>query len=102
MDSRTQLRILPFALVSLAAAALVATGCSAGGGTFQIQINGFAGVLIPQTVTVYTAPGTKWRNGLSSITSVTSGANVRVVGLLIKYPTSGNTCLLAHYVDTLD
>jgi hypothetical protein len=67
-----------------------------------MQINGFAGVLIPQTVTVYTAPGTKWRNGLSSITSVTSGANVRVVGLLIKDPISGNTCLLAHYVDTLD
>jgi hypothetical protein len=81
---------------------VVANSVNAGEGTFQIQINGFAGVLIPQTVTVYTAPGTKWRNGLSSITSVTGGANVRVVGLLIKDPTSGNTCLLAHYVDTLD
>jgi hypothetical protein len=25
-----------------------------------------------------------------------------VVGLLIKDPTSGNICLLAHYVDTLN
>ncbi|MGA2848572.1 MAG: DUF4382 domain-containing protein [Terracidiphilus sp.] len=81
---------------------VVANSVNAGQGTFQIQINGFAGVLIPQTVTVYTAPGTKWRNGLSGITSVTSGANVRIVGLLIKDPVSGNTCLLAHYVDTLD
>ena len=81
---------------------VVANSVDTGEGTFQIKINGFAGLLIPQTVTVYTAPGTKWRNGLSSITSVTSGANVRVVGLLIKDPTSGNTCLLAHYVDTLD
>ena len=57
---------------------------------------------MPQTVTVYTAPGTKWRNGLNAIGDVTSGANVRVVGLLIKDPTSGNICLLAHYVDTLN
>jgi hypothetical protein len=27
---------------------------------------------------------------------------VRVVGLLLKDPTSGNTVLLAHYVDALD
>jgi hypothetical protein len=75
---------------------------NAAQGTFQVQINGFAGVLVPQTVTVYTAPGTKWRNGLNAIGDVTSGANVRVVGLLIKDPTSGNICLLAHYVDTLN
>ena len=81
---------------------VVANSVNAAEGTFKVQINGFAGVLIPQTVTVYTAPGTKWRNGLSSIGGLTSGANVRVVGLLIKDPISGNTCLLAHYVDTLD
>jgi hypothetical protein len=81
---------------------VVANSVNTGEGTFQIKINGFAGVLVPQTVTVYTAPGTKWRNGLGGISDVTGGANVRVVGLLIKDPTSGNTCLLAHYVDTLD
>jgi len=81
---------------------VVASSVNAAQGTFQVQINGFAGVLVPQTVTVYTAPGTKWRNGLNGIGNVTSGANVRVVGLLIKDPTSGNICLLAHYVDTLN
>jgi hypothetical protein len=81
---------------------VVANSVNTGEGTFQIQINGFAGVLAPQVVTVYTAPGTQWRNGLTGITGVTGGANVRVVGLLIKDPVSGNTCLLAHYIDTLD
>jgi hypothetical protein len=81
---------------------VVANSVNAAEGTFQVKVNGFAGVLVPQTVTVYTAPGTKWRNGLNSIGNLTNGANVRVVGLLIKDPVSGNTCLLAHYVDTLD
>jgi hypothetical protein len=33
---------------------------------------------------------------------LTAGENVRVVGLLLKDPLSGNTVLLAHYVDELD
>ena len=75
---------------------------SSANGTFQMQITGFAGLLVPQTVTVYTAPGTKWRDGLSDMGNVTDGANIRVVGLLLKTPGSGNTVLLAHYVDALD
>jgi len=71
-------------------------------GTFQMQITGFAGLLVPQIVTVYTAPGTDFRDGFTGMSSMTDGANVRVVGLLIKDPTSGNTVLLAHYVDALD
>jgi hypothetical protein len=70
--------------------------------TFQMQVNGFAGVLIPQTVTVYIAGPTMFRDGLTGMSSVQSGANVRVVGLLLKDPTSGNTVLLAHYVDALN
>lgn len=81
---------------------VVANSVNDAEGTFQIQINGFAGLLVPQTVTVYTLPGTQWRDGLSGIGGVTGGTNVRVVGLLIKDPTSGNTVLLAHYVDALD
>jgi hypothetical protein len=81
---------------------VVANSVNDAEGTFQIQVNGFAGLLVPQTVTVYTAPGTQWRDGLTGIGSLTGGANVRVVGLLIKDPTSGNTCLLAHYIDALD
>jgi hypothetical protein len=70
-------------------------------GTFQMQISGFAGVLIPQTVTVYPVgpSAMMWRFGYSSAGAVMVGDNVRVVGLLIKDPTSGATVLLAHYID---
>jgi hypothetical protein len=73
---------------------------NANAGTFQMQINGFAGVLIPQTVTVYTSGVTTFRNGFSALSGVTG--NVRVVGLLVKDPTSGNTVLLARNVDVLN
>ncbi len=70
-------------------------------GTFQMQINGFAGVLVPQMVTVYAVGPTAncWRFGYSSMGNMKVGDKVRVVGLLLKDPTSGNTVLLAHYVD---
>ena len=66
-----------------------------------MQINGFAGVLVPQTVTVYAVGPTAncWRFGWSGFGNQAVGDNVRVVGLLLKDPTSGNTVLLAHYVD---
>jgi hypothetical protein len=70
--------------------------------TFQMQINGFAGLLVPQTVTVYVSNITAFRSGLSAFSSVAANTNVRVVGLLVKDPTSGNTVLLARYVDLLN
>jgi Domain of unknown function (DUF4382) len=81
---------------------VVANSVNSAEGTFQITINGFAGQLIPQTVTVYTAPKTQFRDGWSGMGDITGGANVRVVGLLIKSPIDGSTVLLAHYVDELD
>jgi hypothetical protein len=81
---------------------VVAGSVNTTNGTFQIQVNGFAGVLVPQTVTVYTSAVTDFRDGLTGLSDVTGGENVRVVGLLLKDPTSGNTVLLAHYVDALD
>jgi hypothetical protein len=80
---------------------VVANATNQPPGTFQMQINGFAGVLIPQTVTVYPVgpSATCWRFGYGSMGDVKVGDNVRVVGLLIKDPTSGATVLLAHYVD---
>lgn len=74
-------------------------------GTFQMQVSGFAGLLVPQTVTVYAANNTAFRFGLagmSSMATVTPSVNVRVVGLLVKDPTSGQTVLLARYVDELN
>ena len=81
---------------------VVANSMNSGNGTFQMQINGFAGLLVPQTVTVYTAGRTQFRDGLTGMGSLTAGADVRVVGLLIKSPLDGSTVLLAHYVDDLD
>jgi len=70
--------------------------------TFQMQVNGFAGTLIPQAVTVYIAGPTVFRDGLTGMSGVQGGANVRVVGLLLKDPVSGQTVLLARYVDALN
>jgi len=73
-----------------------------GAGTFQMKVNGFAGLLIPETVTVYTDGATQFRDGLSGIGDVSGSTNIRVVGLLIKDPTSGDAVLLARYVDELN
>lgn len=73
-----------------------------GSGIFQMQVSGFAGVLIPQKVTVYILGNTDFRDGFSGFGSITDNANVRVVGLLLKDPTSGNTVLIGHYIDELD
>ncbi len=73
-----------------------------GNGTFQMQVNGFAGVLIPQTVTVYIAGNCQFRDGFTGMSSITDSANVRVVGLLLKDPLSGNLVIVGHYVDELD
>jgi hypothetical protein len=67
---------------------------------FQMQINGFAGVLVPQTVTVYCLPTVGWRNGLSGMSDLKVGDNVRVVGLLLNL--SGQPVLVGHYVDALN
>jgi uncharacterized protein DUF4382/uncharacterized protein DUF5666 len=81
---------------------VVAGSENSSAGTFQMQVNGFAGLLIPQTVTVYLADNCQFRDGWSAFSDITDGANVRVVGLLLKDPTSGNTVLVGHYVDDLD
>jgi len=80
---------------------VVANSVSSANGTFQMQINGFAGLLVPQTVTVYTGGPTKYRDGFGSLSDVTAGENVRVVRTAAEDPTSGKTVLLAHYVDEL-
>ncbi len=73
-----------------------------GQGTFQMQVNGFAGVLIPETITVYLGGNTDFRYGLGAFSDITDGLNLRVVGLLLKNPTTGQVVLLARHVDGLD
>ncbi len=68
--------------------------------TFQIQVNGFAGLLVPQTVTVYVGGDADYRDGFNGISDITDNAKVRVVGVLLKDPLSGNTVLVGHYIDS--
>jgi Domain of unknown function (DUF4382) len=75
---------------------------NASNDTFQIQVTGFAGVLIPETVTVYITNRTAFRDGWSSMADVTDSAKVRVVGLLLKDPTSGQAVIVGHYVDDMN
>ena len=81
---------------------LVANSVNTGNGTFQMNVTGFAGLLVPGPVTVYTASGTKYRNGFTGLGDVSGGTNIRVVGLLIKDPTSGDPVILARYVDDVN
>ena len=81
---------------------IVAGSQSSANGSFQMQINGFAGVLIPQTVTVYLGANCDFRYGLGAFTDLANGANIRVVGLLLKNPTNGQLVLLARHFDGLN
>ncbi len=71
-----------------------------GVNAFQMNITGFAGVLVPQTVTVYVVSDSLWRYGLTAQSDLTVGENVRVVGLLLNV--NGQPVLVGHYVDELD
>jgi len=73
-----------------------------GTDSFQMKVNGFAGILVPQTITVYITGETLFRDGLTTLSDVAPSTNVRVVGLLLKDPTSGQTVLVGHYVDDLN
>lgn len=81
---------------------VVAGSVSPGTDSFQMQINGFAGVLVPQAVTVYLTDRTEFREGLTALSDLSGSMNVRVVGLLLKDPTSGQPVLVGRYVDELE
>jgi hypothetical protein len=75
---------------------------SASAASFQMQVKGFAGVLIPETITVYLGPGSDFRYGFGAFNDLDDGANIRVVGLLLKNPTTGQVVLLARHIDGLN
>lgn len=81
---------------------VVPSSVNTSNNTFQMQVNGFAGLLIPQTVTVYIADNCEFRDGFAQLSDVSAATNVRVVGLLLKNPVNGNTVLVGHFVDDLD
>ena len=81
--------------------AIVPGSESAGGGTFKMLVNGFAGQVVPQTVTVYLGSHSGYRFGLAAFGDLLDNAQIRVVGLLVVNPSNGNTVLLAHHIDGL-
>ena len=78
---------------------VVANSVNTSNNTFQITVNGFAGLLVSNPVTVYVAPATDFRDGLTSMSGLPTASNIRVVGLLIKDPLSGNPVILARHID---
>ena len=81
---------------------LVANSVNTGNGTFQMNINGFAGLLVPgQPVTVYVAEARSSATA-STPSAMSARTNIRVVGLLIKDPTSGDSVILARYIDDMN
>ena len=80
----------------------VVTGSqSSAQGLFQMKINGFAGQVVPSTVTVYLGPSCDFRYGFGAFNDLSNGTKVRVVGLLLKNSTNGNLVLLARHIDGL-
>jgi hypothetical protein len=74
-----------------------------GASTFQLNSNGLAGVLFGGPVTVYVTPFTRFRggpNGLSDLQG-TAALPLRVVGLVLKDPISGQPVFVARSVELL-
>jgi hypothetical protein len=82
--------------------AIVAGSQNSSQGTFQMQVKGFAGLLIPQTVNVYLGDACDFRYGMQAFSDLTDGASIRVVGLLLKNPANGQLVLVARHIDGID
>jgi hypothetical protein len=78
---------------------IVSSSQDSGNGSFQMQVNGFAGVLIPNPITVYLGGRCDFRYGFGAFSDLTNSTNIRVVGLLLKNPTTGQVILWARHVD---
>ncbi|MBV9886502.1 MAG: DUF4382 domain-containing protein [Acidobacteria bacterium] len=74
-----------------------------GAGTFQFNSNGVAGVLFNGPITVYCTPFTKFKGGLTGLGSITgtTALNLRVVGLVLRDPISGQAVFVAHSVEQM-
>jgi hypothetical protein len=74
-----------------------------GNGTFQFNSNGLAGVLFNGPITVYTTPVTTYLGGLNGLSDLSGGAaiDIRVVGLVLKNPNTGQPVFVARSVEEL-
>lgn len=78
---------------------VVAGSQNKSNGSFQMQVTGFAGVLIPEAVTVYLGDHSDFRYGCGGFGNLADGTKIRVVGLLLKNPSDGSVILLGRHVD---
>ena len=74
-----------------------------GNGTFSFNSDGLAGILFNGPVTVYTTPVTQYLGGLSGLSDLSGNSAIalRVVGLVLKDPVSGNPVFVARSVEEL-
>jgi len=74
-----------------------------GASTFQFNSNGLAGVLFNGPVTVYVTPFTRFGGGLTGLSDLSSNPTftLRVIGLVLKDPISGQPVFVAREVDEL-
>jgi len=79
---------------------LVANSVNVGASTFQFNSNGLVGVLFNGPVTVYVTPFTRFGGGLTSLNDLTSNPTnpLRVIGLVLKDPISGQPVFVARSV----
>jgi hypothetical protein len=78
---------------------IVAGSRNAAQGTFQMNVTGFAGQVIPSPITVYLGSGCDFRYGFGAFSDLTDNASIRVVGILLKF--NGQTVLVARHIDGL-
>jgi hypothetical protein len=74
-----------------------------GANTFQFNSDGVAGVLFNGPATVYCTPSTKFKGGLTGLSSLTGTTplNLRVIGLVVKDPISGQAVFVARSVEQM-
>src|SRR3984885_5192931 len=72
-------------------------------GTFSFNSDGLAGVLFNGPVMVYTTPVTQYLGGLSGLSDLSgnSALSIRVVGLVLKNPTTQQPVFVARSVEEL-
>jgi hypothetical protein len=82
---------------------LVANSANTGTSTFQFNSTGLAGLLFNGPVTVYVTPFTKFGGGLTSLQDLTNNPTntLRVVGVVLKDPISGQPVFVARSVTEL-
>lgn len=73
-------------------------------GTFQFNSGGLAGVLFKGAVTVLTSGGTRFGGGLNGLADLSGPQpiHLRVVGLVLKDPNTGNPTIVARGVARLN